>query len=76
LVVIESMKMETVIRSPRGGIISKIIHKKGVSLFFGDHDFYFHSFWVGMKAQSKILLLHRSLILPLLFPEISPTICV
>lgn len=31
LVVIESMKMETVIRSPHRGTISKVIHKKGVS---------------------------------------------
>ncbi|KAI9812787.1 MAG: hypothetical protein M1827_004544 [Pycnora praestabilis] len=31
LVVIESMKMETVIRSPQDGTISKIIHKQGVS---------------------------------------------
>ncbi|KAL1970982.1 hypothetical protein VTN77DRAFT_2816 [Rasamsonia byssochlamydoides] len=29
LVVIESMKMETVIRSPHHGIISKVMHKKG-----------------------------------------------
>jgi 3-methylcrotonyl-CoA carboxylase alpha subunit len=31
LMVIESMKMETVIRSPQDGIISKIVHRKGVS---------------------------------------------
>lgn len=31
LVVIESMKMETVIRSPHHGTISKIVHQKGVS---------------------------------------------
>lgn len=31
LVVIESMKMETVIRSPQDGIISKVVHKQGVS---------------------------------------------
>lgn len=30
LVVIESMKMETVIRSPHHGTISKVVHKKGV----------------------------------------------
>ncbi len=30
LVVIESMKMETVIRSPQDGVISKVVHKKGV----------------------------------------------
>lgn len=30
LVVIESMKMETVIRSPHDGVISKIVHRKGV----------------------------------------------
>jgi 3-methylcrotonyl-CoA carboxylase alpha subunit len=31
LVVIESMKMETVIRSPHDGVIAKIVHRKGVS---------------------------------------------
>lgn len=31
LVVIESMKMETVIRSPMDGVIKKIVHGKGVS---------------------------------------------
>jgi 3-methylcrotonyl-CoA carboxylase alpha subunit len=31
LVVIESMKMETVIRSPHDGKIAKVVHKKGVS---------------------------------------------
>jgi 3-methylcrotonyl-CoA carboxylase alpha subunit len=31
LVVIESMKMETVIRSPHDGVIAKVVHKKGVS---------------------------------------------
>jgi 3-methylcrotonyl-CoA carboxylase alpha subunit len=30
LVVIESMKMETVIRSPQKGTISKVVHQKGV----------------------------------------------
>ncbi len=30
LIVIESMKMETVIRSPFDGVVSKIVHKKGV----------------------------------------------
>ncbi|KAK9613120.1 hypothetical protein V6Z98_009029 [Aspergillus fumigatus] len=29
LVVIESMKMETVIRSPQKGTISKVVHQKG-----------------------------------------------
>ncbi|KAF2271520.1 methylcrotonoyl-CoA carboxylase subunit alpha mitochondrial precursor [Westerdykella ornata] len=29
LVVIESMKMETVIRSPHDGVIAKVVHKKG-----------------------------------------------
>lgn len=33
LVVIESMKMETVIRSPHNGTIAKIVHRKGVSPF-------------------------------------------
>ena len=32
LVVIESMKMETVIRSPQDGLIKRIVHEKGVSL--------------------------------------------
>lgn len=32
LVVIESMKMETVIRSPQDGVIKKLAHKAGVSL--------------------------------------------
>ena len=31
MVVIESMKMETVIRSPMDGVIKKIVHWKGVS---------------------------------------------
>ena len=31
LVVIESMKMETVIRSPHDGIVKKIVHGEGVS---------------------------------------------
>ena len=30
LVVIESMKMETIIRSPQDGVVSKIMHQKGV----------------------------------------------
>ena len=37
LVVIESMKMETVIRSPQDGVISRVVHQEGVS-----HDRYFH----------------------------------
>lgn len=31
LVVIESMKMETVIRSPQDGVVSKVVHQAGVS---------------------------------------------
>lgn len=31
LVVIESMKMETVIRSPQNGIVAKVVHRQGVS---------------------------------------------
>ena len=31
LVVIESMKMETTIRSPQDGIVSKVVHEQGVS---------------------------------------------
>lgn len=33
LVVIESMKMETVIRSPQDGVISRIVHQQGVGAF-------------------------------------------
>lgn len=33
LVVIESMKMETVIRSPQDGVISRIVHQEGVGTF-------------------------------------------
>ena len=33
LVVIESMKMETVIRSPQDGIVSRVVHQQGVSLY-------------------------------------------
>lgn len=33
LVVIESMKMETVIRSPQDGVISRVVHQQGVSPF-------------------------------------------
>ncbi len=32
LVVIESMKMETVIRSPQNGVVSRVVHRQGVSL--------------------------------------------
>lgn len=34
LVVIESMKMETVIRSPQDGVVSKVVHQPGVSCDF------------------------------------------
>lgn len=33
LVVIESMKMETVIRSPQDGVISRVVHQQGVGTF-------------------------------------------
>ena len=39
LVVIESMKMETVIRSPQDGTIAKIVHKQGVSTLPGTSTF-------------------------------------
>lgn len=32
LVVIESMKMETVIRSPQDGIVSRVVHRRGVCI--------------------------------------------
>lgn len=31
---IESMKMETVIRSPQKGVVAKLVHKAGVSRSF------------------------------------------
>jgi 3-methylcrotonyl-CoA carboxylase alpha subunit len=31
---IESMKMETVIRSPQKGVVAKLVHKEGVSELF------------------------------------------
>ena len=34
LVVIESMKMETVIRSPQDGVVSRVVHRQGVCLTF------------------------------------------
>lgn len=30
---IESMKMETVIRSPQAGVVKKLAHKEGVSFY-------------------------------------------
>ena len=33
LVIIESMKMETVIRSPQDGVISRVVHQQGVGAF-------------------------------------------
>ena len=36
LVVIESMKMETTIRSPQDGLISRVVHKEGVSCTFAE----------------------------------------
>ena len=37
LVVIESMKMETVIRSPQHGVISRIVHQQGVGIVQSVH---------------------------------------
>ena len=39
LVVIESMKMETVIRSPQDGVVSKVVHQAGVS--YNEYSFGF-----------------------------------
>lgn len=51
LVVIESMKMETVIRSPHRGTISKVVHKGGVS-----HAFlpYFNIIYFRSGANHKL----------------------
>lgn len=38
LVVIESMKMETVIRSPQDGVVSRVVHQQGVSAFHHVND--------------------------------------
>lgn len=38
LVVIESMKMETTIRSPQDGIISRLVHQEGVSITDDNHS--------------------------------------
>lgn len=45
---IESMKMETVIRSPQDGVVKKLAHKEGVSIL-GLRSFYdvFANFCVG-----------------------------
>ena len=39
LVVIESMKMETVIRSPQDGVVRKIVHRQGVRSHIGCWNF-------------------------------------
>jgi len=45
LVVIESMKMETVIRSPQKGVVAKLVHKEGdickagtILVLFEEHE--------------------------------------
>ena len=38
LVIIESMKMETVIRSPQDGVISRVVHQQGVGAFHYVYD--------------------------------------
>lgn len=38
---IESMKMETVIRSPQQGVIAKLVHKEGVSVLLSDFGILF-----------------------------------
>ena len=48
LVVIESMKMETVIRSPQKGTIAKVVHKQGVCL----RSFFFFLFF--FSAQQPV----------------------
>jgi 3-methylcrotonyl-CoA carboxylase alpha subunit len=48
LVVIESMKMETVIRSPQRGTIARVVHKKGVSSFFLS---FFISFFISFFTR-------------------------
>jgi 3-methylcrotonyl-CoA carboxylase alpha subunit len=53
LVVIESMKMETVIRSPHHGTIFKIVHRKGVSC---------NSFFISPTCFLLFLLLFRGLV--------------
>jgi 3-methylcrotonyl-CoA carboxylase alpha subunit len=52
LVVIESMKMETVIRSPHDGVIARVVHGKGVSL----------SFLTGSLSNHRVLIFPRTFV--------------
>jgi biotin carboxyl carrier protein len=38
---IESMKMETVIRSPQKGVVAKLVHKAGVGYIGAIHKSYY-----------------------------------
>jgi hypothetical protein len=61
LVVIESMKMETVIRSPQRGTIARVVHQQGVShmvpspffLLFLIPFFFFTRFWTLVCFSSS-----------------------
>lgn len=50
LVVIESMKMETVIRSPSDGVIAKIVHRQGVRTYISS-VFFFWFYLLGGNAN-------------------------
>jgi 3-methylcrotonyl-CoA carboxylase alpha subunit len=49
LVVVESMKMETVIRAPGEGVVKRVVHGAGVSQHF--HYIYSLNFGVGIRGR-------------------------
>jgi 3-methylcrotonyl-CoA carboxylase alpha subunit len=55
LVVIESMKMETVIRSPHNGTIAKIVHRKGVSLSSIFFSIFLHSSFYTFLSHTRVV---------------------
>lgn len=53
LVVIESMKMETIIRSPQDGVISKVVHRKGVCIHLTIASFMLTSCRIYVKQARR-----------------------
>jgi biotin carboxyl carrier protein len=51
LVVIESMKMETVIRSPMKGVVKRVVHGAGVSSLF-----HFHILVLAMRGKTLMIV--------------------
>jgi 3-methylcrotonyl-CoA carboxylase alpha subunit len=54
LVVIESMKMETTIRSPQTGKVARIVHRQGVFVYF--HDDKVHMLIIKYRISVKLAL--------------------